>query len=190
MIPNYKGKFIQDVDFSSLKYPPNRFLSRAFDKISNHDYFDMRGYDWDSYKMIYEVEKNIIECVDNTAKNAKQFEEFIEYIVENDELNSSELLGIEAGVASITFALSALGGAPLVSCRGHPKNTYPYSRYPMVVFYSDKDIAKDLVKLVSETSLGFLDIDTFDGYRGLMLQAKNVVDMMEFSQKIYSEKNN
>lgn len=189
MIPNYRGKFIQSVDLTKLKVPPNRFLKREFDKISNHDYFDMRGYDWDSYNLIYAIEKNIIGCVDNTAKTAKQFEEFIEYIVDNNELNSSELFGIDVGVASITFAISAFGGAPLVSCRGHPKNTYPYSRYPMIVFYANKDAAKDIADIVSGTEIGLLNADTFDGYSGLILQANNVVDMMDVSRKIYNEKN-
>ena len=67
------------------------------------------------------------------------------------------LVGLEAGVAGLVYALSAAGMFPAASCRGHPEPN-SWSAVPVVLFAADWEHAKALQPLVQRSGCGF-DLD-------------------------------
>lgn len=64
------------------------------------------------------------------------------------------LEGLEAGVAGLVYALSAVGMFPAASCRGHPEPD-SWSAFPVVMFAADRPHAEALQPLVGSSGCGF-----------------------------------
>lgn len=77
------------------------------------------------------------------------------------------LMGLEAGVAGLVYALSAAGMFPAASCRGHPEPD-AWSAVPVVMFAADRAHAEVLQPLVAGSGCGF----DFDPIRPELLVVK------------------
>jgi hypothetical protein len=67
---------------------------------------------------------------------------------------TAALEGLEAGVASLVYSLSAAGMFPAASCRGHP-GPVSWSTIPVVIFAADRIHAEMLRPLVEGSGCGF-----------------------------------
>jgi hypothetical protein len=91
------------------------------------------------------------------------------------------LEGLEAGVAGLVYALSAVGMFPAASCRGHP-DPDSWSTVPVVMFAADRVHAEALQPLVQDSGCGF----DFDPVRPdlLVIKGRSVEDTLRLSAAV------
>lgn len=181
MIPQFEAKIVQKVDLKKLAMPPERILASESGLMCNHSYRDLRGYWWDDYLEIADIEREIVESADKKSKTPKQFERLV-------KLRDDEMLdGIEAGVSGLVVALSALGCAPASSCRGHPNN-HEYNQ-PYVAFWATPTIGRKILPLVRGKEIAILNYNEFDFRRGLLIYSKNILPLMSLARALYEHEN-
>jgi hypothetical protein len=91
------------------------------------------------------------------------------------------LESLEAGVAGLVYALSAVGMFPAASCRGHPE-TDSWSAVPVVMFAADRPHAEMLQPLVESCGCGF----DFDPVRPefLVVNGRSVEDTLRLGSAV------
>ncbi len=188
MIPTYSAKIVQKVNLDKLTFPSANLLSESYysddcEIVSNDLYVNMQGWDWKGYQYVYGVEKKIVDYLNANAKTPAQYEKLIDKLYEKNSKHIDDLDRLDVGVASLVAALSAYGCAPLTSCSGHPRGAKGV--VPNVVFFSHEPVAKKLLDLAITSKIGLENLETDEGYTGLMIYSNSIVGLMDFSQTLY-----
>ena len=91
------------------------------------------------------------------------------------------------GVASATVAVSALGCAPVSSCRAHPG--WCEAEHPYVAFWAQKGPARIVRDVVNDLGIGGINWSIERENDGLLVYARNVLGMMKFGKGLYDRRN-
>ena len=183
MIPNYPVKILKNVTLEEIRWPPTKVLTYEDGLMANHEYADERGHSWEDFLKAYALEKTLVERAGKEARNADHFEEILEKLQEElFSKGNEDLWNFELGVSSVSLAVSAFGGAPVSSCRHHPRRSN--EEQPYVAFWIKRRSIKKLVELSEKVPIGLTNYD-IEGYTGLIAWAGNIVDLMTFGNAIY-----
>jgi hypothetical protein len=184
MIPKYKSKIIQDLDLSILTIPSKEILY-AEGLACNVGYRDERGWGWKEFQEIYKIEKQIISEAKKTSNNETEFEITLS---ESEGQDILFLPSFETGIDSITTALSALGCAPVSSCRSHPyldKKTH----VPYAAAWSTKHEAEKILASAKGLEIAVRNYE-IEGYEGLIVYSNDLITLLNFSKKLYDDHKN
>ena len=165
------GDFIRRrVDPLSLTWPA---ASLSQPEYWNRLYIDMRGYSWKYAREILEFEEGVL------AQNSWNVDAAQESLEDCESLE--RLCGLDIGVASTVFALSAAKCAPISSCNGAPGHG---EYYPIVVFFSRLPRIADLLESASEAGCGLENSD--DGT--LVVYAETVKGLLDFARELIARR--
>jgi hypothetical protein len=140
----------RNLNGASLFIPEEELLEdEAAGGVDNHDYCDMRGRSWEDTAAVLAYEKERIEQI--LPLSQEETDELADECYEED---SEYFEGIDIGVASVVFALSAAGGVPVASCNGGAFGGHHLESYPLVVFYADVKHTSLLEKVAEEVQVG------------------------------------
>ena len=150
MIPEYDVEMHQRVSTRWIGMPGEEVLGFSEEEddqgidtrflASNHQYEDYRWLDWENVARQITIERYLLEKADTQSKNAQEFEEFCSGVEGKirDLGDIHEILHFDVGVSALTALTSAMGGAPMNSCRGHTRN----KAAPGVAFFTTSKAAK------------------------------------------------
>jgi len=139
----------------------------------NRYYGDMRGFSWKHARETFEFEEATLSLHSWNAEAAQ------ESLQESDSLE--RLCGLDVGVASTVFALSAAKCAPISSCNGGPgHNEY----YPIVVFFSSWRQVTVLLESATEANCGLEN--SHDGT--LVVYAEAVKGLLDFARALIARR--
>jgi hypothetical protein len=156
--------------------------------VVNHEYLNLVGYfTWEDFRLAYDSEKKIIEYADKNSKTAKEFEQVIEELVDQEKFDVENLSNHEVGIASLVFALSAFCCAPISGCRAHPNGSY--SDAPSVGLYAPKRKAKTLLRIAQYSTVGIVNNDNMDAAGGIEIYAHTVTDLMQYAHNLFVSQN-
>lgn len=183
MIPEYKVGLWKMVYPEKIRWPSEKVLSFEDGLLVNHDYIDQRGLPWNGFGGFlnaYKLERKIITRVGKQSRNAFQFDNLLDQVVDEEAVD--DLWGFDPGVASATLAISAFGGAPVSSCRHHPRRSG--EAQPYVAFWVKRDDVRRIAEATRKLRIGLSNYD-LEGFGGMMAWGRSVLDMMEFGKVLY-----
>lgn len=183
MIPEYNVDLRRKVNTRRIVYPPKKFLTYEDGLVANHEYNDSRGITWDNFRKVFPIENNWIIKAGSLAKDATDFERIFQEFDDEALESEADFFGMEPGIASLTFAVSAFGGAPVSSCRHHPERSN--EEQPYVAFWCRKKMAKNLAEIAKRQPIGIENYD-IENYGGLIIWGRNILNLLDFSHRIYN----
>jgi hypothetical protein len=184
MIPKLDFKVERRLDLRRISMPPERILSCEDGLMCNHNYEDMRGANWGQVRRIIYWERAAIRIVSEEAKTKEQFYEIA------GDVGLESPIGAELGTGSLILAISALGGAPAASCRGHYKS---WRDTPFVAFWSAKGLARKVLTLANQCPpIGIKNCELDDWPHGAAVYSACITDLVDFAEVLYRlhQKNN
>ena len=167
-----KGEVLiqRKVDTSVLLWPSEAELER-YGSAGNRLYEDMRGFSWEATATLLDLEETLLSEHGWDPNAAKQH-------LREEDIDGT-LLGLDFGVASTVFALSAAGCLPTDSCVGGLGHTQPC---PVVRFFAPAATVPSLLAVASEADCGM--INEYDGR--LLVYSATVQDLMRFARTLAS----
>ena len=158
------------VDTLSLAWPVAG-LSKP--EYWNRHYEDMRGFPWKRTRETLEFEEATLSA---HSWNVDAAQESLE---DCDSLG--RLCGLDIGVASTVFALSAAKCAPISSCSGGPEHA---ELYPIVALFSSLPRVTVLLDSASEASCGLEN-----SHNGtLVVYAEAVKGLLDFARALIARR--
>jgi hypothetical protein len=116
-----------------------------------------------------------------------QLVEHISELPEDPDEYISPMGGLDMGVSGLAHAISAIGGVPVASCRGHFTQT-PWSRQPIVFAALDEQRAHWLKPLLSVTDCSFY-VDP-ERSEFIAIEAPSIVESNQLSRLILEKFSN
>ena len=182
MIPKFETEIRREIVPSKLEWPDEETLTFEDGLMANHFYSDDRGASWKNYLETYKIEKRIVDDLAKRATDADHFEELAEEADDEVLMNGEcPFWWYEVGISSITTAVSALGCAPVSSCRHHPARSNEEA--PYVAFWADLMHGKVIERVSEQSQVGAINYD-IEGYEGIMIYSAGVQDLMDFSKAL------
>jgi hypothetical protein len=174
--PKFDIEIHRSVDFGILSWPAS---GEAVDEASlggNRDYMDFRRLTWSAAKTTLQSEADLLSEIENaTDPHDKYFE-----LEENEKIDDA-CFGLDLGVASTVFALSAARCVPFSSCNGGTfDDRHHAERYPLVGFYARPPIAQALLACAEETRAGL----TNAFYGSLIVFAEDLPGLRRFAAEV------
>jgi hypothetical protein len=158
----------RDVDVSRLRWPASGCSSAV-----NRDYVDLSGITWADVRDAVRLEDEVLERL---VSDPVGFDAALDDDTQLYEDICMTLRGVDVGVASTVFALSALGCLTCSSCSAyHPHHA---ESFPLVVFRARPQTAPLLLRVAEETGCGLENVD--DGM--LMLYAAELRQLSAFAK--------
>ncbi len=193
MIPYYKtiagGKdtLRKKLDIDRLEMPMK--VIRCQDGLfTNQEYMNLLGYfSWEDFVSAYKSEQKIITQADKVSKTVNEFENAISEIVDKETEDVENLHDHEVGIASLVFALSAFGCAPISGCRAHPGGTY--SSAPSAGLFAPKTKARTLLGVAMHSNVGIINNSHIEEHNGIEIYAHTVTDLMQYAHNLYKTQN-
>jgi len=200
MIPYYEAEIAQRLNTRWVRMPGEKllgFTDKEDDEtggvrclICNHEYMDWRWLDWPQAEYALRQERAAIMAIDQRAKDAADFDELCmelegsAMMVEGEELFADEL-HFELGISAITTVISAMGGATMTCCRGHPRG----HGIPGVKFYTYPKIAKLLVPYCKQfrCRIQNMRIEPYMPQHGIDIAAHSLMPLIDLAQALYDE---
>ena len=111
--------------------------------VWNYMYSDLRGQNWTDTKLNIDGERQLFVELDKKANNKAEFETMIDRF---EKLSGTTL---DLGTNSICLAISAAGGAPIASCRGHQSSGYHGREpQPIIMFFAQSKLAQNIANVI------------------------------------------
>lgn len=116
----------------------------------NRDYLDLRRLTWSEADTAYAEEEQLIKRIEEADDPEAEYEEIEEENVEEP----NGLYGLDIGVASTVFALSANGCIPVSSCNGGAFGGWHHERHSLVAFFARPWMVDVLLECAQEAGAG------------------------------------
>ncbi|MBT3303934.1 hypothetical protein HN592_00945 [Candidatus Woesearchaeota archaeon] len=195
MIPEYDVEMHQRVSTRWIGMPGEEVLGFSEEEddqgidtrflASNHQYEDYRWLDWENVARQITIERYLLEKADTQSKNAQEFEEFCSGVEGKirDLGDIHEILHFDVGVSALTALTSAMGGAPMNSCRGHTRN----KAAPGVAFYTTTKAAKAFFEYCKEfgCAIQHIRLEHYLPIHGLEIKARSVTPLLDLAEAMY-----
>ena len=195
MIPEFDVEIFQKISTRWIGMPSEAILGFTDEEdelgidtralSSNHEYEDFRWLGWDDIANQIAIELPLLAKADTQSRNFNEFEEFCsEYSgAINDCGGVSDILHFDPGISALTAVTSAMGGAPMCSCRGHPRN----NAVPGVAFYTTKKAAKIFLQYSKKfgCAIQHLRVEHYLPIHGLEIKARTVMPLLNMAQALY-----
>lgn len=121
--------------------------------LLNHAYSDYRGLDFEDALEAINEEADLLSEIDAADWDTDEAEEVIEAYVEA----FGPTAGLDAGVAGLVYALSALGATPISSCNGGLVGTSSHaSDVPHVLFTAAPSVVDKVLAAAKESGVGIV----------------------------------
>lgn len=182
MIPEYSSEIIQDLDTLILGFPSEEILYSEDGLFSTNDYTNEEGRDWREFIEIHDVEKHIIKEAKRLSKTEKEFNDML---YNSTEQYPNGWPPFEPGVSAITIAFSAIGGAPVSSCRSHP-GLNKSERSPYVSGWIAEYDAKRILSSAKGLEIAVRN-NEIEGAEGIIIYANDILTLLNFSKKLYDD---
>ncbi len=156
----------REVNTSALLWPDEVALEH-YGSAGNRLYEDMRGFSWEATAALVDLEETLLSEHRWDLYAAMQN-------LEDEDIDDT-LRGLDFGVASTVFALSAAGCIPTDSCVGGSGHTQPC---PVVKFFAPVSVVPYLLAAASEADCGM--INEYDGR--LLVYSTTAKDMIRFAR--------
>ena len=160
----------REVDTSVRLWPDDAELEYC-GSAGNRLYEDMRRLSWEAAATLLDIEEALLSEHGWDLYAAKQH--LGDYDID------SALRGLDFGVASTVFALSAGGCAPTDSCVGGSGHSQPC---PVVKFFAPASVVADLLAAASEAGCGL--INEYDGR--LLVYSATIENLIRFARALVS----
>lgn len=180
MIPEFNVKIRQECDTNILKMPEEELMKHDTGLLCNRHYADKRGYSWDQVKEALELERDIVNKADSRSETKDEFEEAVNELADEVADNWMILDDFDVGVAAATMAFSALGGAPVSSCRGHQLNEEPH---PYIGGWINREKARLLIEICKECDVGIGNY-VWECNVGVLVYSSNIMAMMKLAEAL------
>lgn len=175
----FEVELTYDVDPAKLRWPGRAEVAFDATPAGNQHYEDLRGLTWADVEQALSLERQLIAQVENAADPAAEESRITEGLAEGSEIDGPHpLRGVDLGVASAVFALSALGAIPAASCNGGAFGAFHQGRNPYIAFFIRPRRLQTLAPWVRAAGLGLTMTD--DGI--VVLQARRVADLCAFAE--------
>lgn len=163
--------------------------------IWNYMYTDLRGQTWDDTKKNIDGERRLFADLDQKASNKTAFETMI------DRFEKSTGTTLDLGTNSICMAISAAGGAPIASCRGHQASGYHGREpQPIIMFFAQPELAEKIIGLVDQLRTENKDIvmlnntnmsqgqkqDHADDRKMIVLSSNCITNFIDLAELMYN----
>jgi hypothetical protein len=142
----------------------------------NHQYRDLRGFDWDEVEMAFGREAELMARLHAAAdleEEARQIDDERSEAFEPED----DLWGLDIGVIAATLALSALGATPVYSCNAGGFGGAHVAVVPHIAFYLPAARAAELLDLAEAADVG---LDSVEGLA--RLYGRTDLDLHRFAE--------
>lgn len=207
MIPTYKNLFsFKQFDPTKCGLPSEKKLKAKGGRpgalpywgsyfIWNYMYTDLRGQNWTDTKKNIDGERQLFNELDQKAKNKTDFEKMV------DRFEKSTGSTLDLGTNSICMAISAAGGAPIASCRGHESFGYHgREAQPLIMFFAQASLANHIYNLVNQLRTQNKDIvmlnntnmspnhkeDHTDDRKMIVLSSNCITNFIDLAELMYN----
>jgi hypothetical protein len=181
MIPQFDADIRQQVRLDQLGYPAEDVLACQDGLLANRDYIDWRGAPWDFVFQAYDAEMRLIAEADKQSTTAEEFEELLVGFEDDWGLLEADL-PFDIGVNSSVLAVSALGCAPVSSCRYHLNRGGGDT--PYVTLWAREREARIIKDVAKRVKVGALN-EMLNAGGGILVFSNSVMGMMDFSKALY-----
>lgn len=166
------------VDTSLLGWPSRGEAADESTLGGNAQYFDLRGIRWSQVEEMLAREKIYLRRLLAGEVDEDALEE--ELCEAADQSGEAPLEGLDPGVASAVFALSATGAVPAYSCNGGAFGNHHNSHHPVIAAYVQAKSVPLLLVCASRAKVG---IENSGGM--VIVYADRISTMYAFAREIY-----
>lgn len=143
----------------------------------NRHYRDMRGFKWPEVLRTVEIERAVLEELEDRQFDPDDESETIAL----DIVERSVLFGLDLGVASSVLALSAARCVPFQSCNAGAFGGAHLESYPLVAFYLRPQLAPLILRCAERADVGLLQ----DEHGQVQVYANDVACLIDFAEECY-----
>lgn len=149
----------------------------------NHLYRDIRFVDWDWVAEAIPAEAALFERFGASQDMDAEYEA---WRAELEEVESPEedFCGLDLGVISAVFALSAMGAVTVRSCNAGGFGGRHAETFPLVTMFLPRSVAGEILAVAEEADVG---LDMIDGGR-VRLYGRTDFDLHRFAQVALARK--
>lgn len=167
---------VRDVDLDQLGWPTAHAAQEDGWLGGNYQYLALVGLRWSEVEDMLELEAELMERVSHAPDPAHE-----EGVVQDELLEwDVGLQGLDLGVAAAVAALSASGCIPFSSCNGGAFGRSHHEVFPLVAFYSRREIIPLLLEGAADSNVGIMNGDEGE----LILHANHIEAMSEFAKAV------
>lgn len=152
--PIFDVPIVREVNLARLRWPERGEAADESGLGGNRSYMDMRGISWATARTVLAYEADLISKIEAADDSDSYFEEL------GDE-GDAGIDGIDLGVASTVFALSAARCVPFSSCNGGAFGDGHAEAHPVVAFFARPLIVKLLLLCAEESNCGLCSRNDF-----------------------------
>lgn len=166
------------IDPASLRWPQRAEISGENAAPAGNQYYQhLVGLPWSQLPPTLAVEAKLIARIEAAENPAAEEERIIEELASADDFETvPPLRGLDIGVASPVFALSAAGAIPVASCNGGAFGLFHHGHNPYVAFFIRPRRLISIQAWAEAAGLGLVDHD------GLaVLHARRIADFQIFA---------
>jgi hypothetical protein len=145
--PVFDVEVARKINFDDLRWPERGEAADEQGLGCNRSYMDMRGISWTTARAVFAEEAELISKIEAAAEPAEFYSD-----IEDEGLAGID--GIDVGVASTVFSLSAARCIPFSSCNGGVFGGHHAEVHPVVAFFSRPPIAALLLECAEEAQSG------------------------------------
>ncbi len=140
-------EIVRAVALESMSWPARGEAADEETLGGNRSYMDFRRMLWSAARRAFELEAELITRIENAGDSEAEYES-----LEDETLEAFD--GLDLGVASTVFALSAARCIPFSSCNAGAFGDHHSERHPLVAFYARPAIAALLLTCAEEAQSG------------------------------------
>jgi hypothetical protein len=175
MLSNRNVEVTRLVDLHQLAWPTRKQRSADSSLGGNPEYLDFSGRGWSEAKRLIRYETSLL----NEFAGLESLAQSLKSTGRADKI-SEQLHGLDLGIASAVFALSAAGCIPFSSCNGGIPGDYHSEQYPLVAFYARGPAVPLLLAAAEEVTAGLENTDA----GALMVYSRDLITMVRFARSL------
>lgn len=171
----------RSVDKAVLGWPQR---GEAMDESAlggNRSYYDLRGIRWKEVGEVLPKENGYLQRL-LTGQISE--DDLAEELWEAADAGEAPLNGLDPGVASVVFGLSAIGAVTAYSCNGGAFGNHHNSHHPVVAFYVRARMVSELLGCAERSNVGLENVAS-----GMVIvYADRISAMHAFATELYRAK--